>query len=96
MLRTDRKINAITVRMASVTSVDRVQSNLLIARLGEKLTIHENAIIIMPAVGEEWIKYPIVISLTSHCELAVELRVHFFVSLVAAYFINSLSHHCYS
>lgn len=41
-------------------------------------------------------KYPIVISLTSYCELAVELRVHFFVSLVAAYFIDSLSYHCYS
>lgn len=38
--------------------------------------------------------FPSVISLTSHCELAVELRVYLFVSLVAADFIDCLSHHC--
>lgn len=40
--------------------------------------------------------YVSVSSLTSHCELAVQLRVHLFVPLVASHFIHSFPHHCNS
>lgn len=31
--------------------------------------------------------------LTSHCQLAVELRVHLFVPLVPPHFVHGLPHH---
>lgn len=100
-----KKINAITARgMTSVTSVNPVESRVEIARReidwhdcriryrdvskGELESVGSLASFIYPLGGEGGKG-----GLTSHRELAVELGVHLFVSLVAPHFIHGLSHH---
>lgn len=98
------KINAITARgMTSVTSVNPVESRVEIARREidwrtQRIRYRDVSKGKLASAGgfsfsffffsPRWVA-----ALTSHCEFAVELGVHLFVSLVAPHFIHSLPHH---